>query len=73
MREIRTERRLSQAQLGEWLQTSQTSVSDWESGYVNVGYDDLLKLSEVFGVPVMYWFYGGDMRDSRTIGNGLRP
>src|SRR5688500_8605456 len=40
----------SQAELGEILGESQTTISRWEAGMVDLGYDQVLRLERALGV-----------------------
>lgn len=54
IKELRTQQKLSQRQLGEKLDVCNQTVSFWESGKREPDLDTLVKISEYFGVTVDY-------------------
>ncbi|MDE6722992.1 MAG: helix-turn-helix domain-containing protein, partial [Eubacterium sp.] len=52
LKELRIKNNLSQEKLGEALGLSRQSVSKWEQGYAMPDTENLLKLSELYGVSV---------------------
>lgn len=54
LKELRTEKRLSQKQLAEIIGVSAGNVSDWESGKTKPGYLALAALSRCFEVSADY-------------------
>ena len=54
LRELRTERGLSQRALGDLLGVCNQTISFWESGSREPDLDNLLKISKYFGVTVDY-------------------
>lgn len=52
IREIRTERGISQEDLAELVNVSRQTVSKWENGTVSPSADNLSQLSRALGVPV---------------------
>lgn len=52
LKELRIKNHLSQEKLGERLGLSRQSVSKWEQGYATPDTENLLKLSELYGVSV---------------------
>lgn len=52
LKELRIKNNLSQEKLGERLGLSRQSVSKWEQGYAMPDTENLLKLSELYGVSV---------------------
>ncbi len=52
LKELRVKNKLSQEKLGERLGLSRQSVSKWEQGYAMPDTENLLKLSELYGVSV---------------------
>ncbi len=52
LKELRVKNKLSQEKLGEQLGLSRQSVSKWEQGYAMPDTENLLKLSELYGVSV---------------------
>lgn len=54
IKELRTQQKLSQRQLGEKLDVCNQTVSFWESGQREPDLDTLVKISEYFGVTVDY-------------------
>ena len=64
IRELRTERGLSQAQLGEVLNAAQTTVSGWENSGKNPDIPMLKRMAGYFGVSVDYLICYSDSRSS---------
>lgn len=54
IRELRTERKISQAQLGAMLNVSQDTVSLWEKSKSLPSIDIISTLSDIFGVSCDY-------------------
>lgn len=54
LKELRTEKKLTQLQMAEILETSKSNISKYEAGSVEPNLDTLLKISNFFGVPVDY-------------------
>ena len=52
LKELRIRNNYSQEKLGELLGLSRQSVSKWEQGYATPDTDNLLKLSELYGISV---------------------
>ena len=52
LKELRIKNKLSQEKLGERLGLSRQSVSKWEQGYAMPDTENLLKLSELYGISV---------------------
>ncbi|PWK67193.1 helix-turn-helix protein [Streptomyces sp. CG 926] len=52
LRKLRTEREMSQTELGAEIQMSATTVSRWESDQMRPNVESLLKLAAFFGVPL---------------------
>lgn len=52
LKELRIKNNYSQEKLGELLGLSRQSVSKWEQGYATPDTDNLLKLSELYGISV---------------------
>lgn len=52
LKEIRTARGISQEHLAELVGVSRQTISRWESGIVQPSADRLIRLSEVFQLPV---------------------
>jgi transcriptional regulator with XRE-family HTH domain len=55
---------LSQAELGEKVGLKQRGISYWENGLSTPSIEQVEKLSEIFEVPIVYWF-----QDSEIINN----
>ena len=51
---LRKEKGLTQAQLAEAINICRQSISDWERGVTKPTQDNLLLLSELYGVSVDY-------------------
>lgn len=54
LKEIRTEKNLSQQQLAELLSVNQRSISNWEKAVREPNYTILVKLAETFDVSTDY-------------------
>ena len=54
LKELRKEKHLSQAQLAKELQTSQRSISSWETGFREPDFETLELLVKFFGVSADY-------------------
>lgn len=54
IKELRTEKNLSQTELATKLKVSQSAVTKWECGRTEPTASALIKLSEFFGVSVDY-------------------
>ena len=52
LKELRVNNNYSQEKLGELLGLSRQSISKWEQGYASPDTENLLKLSELYGVSV---------------------
>lgn len=52
LKELRVNNKLSQEKLAEQLGLSRQSISKWEQGYALPDTDNLLKLSELYGISV---------------------
>ena len=58
IKELRTEKGLTQAELGALIGTEGNLVSRWERGYSTPSNYYMLKLSEVFAKPIEYFTKG---------------
>lgn len=61
IKELREESGMTQQQLAERLDNAQRNVSNWENGAAEPDCDTILRLAEVFGVPIDELF-GRDTR-----------
>lgn len=52
LKELRIKNNYSQEKLGELLGLSRQSISKWEQGYATPDTDNLIKLSQIYGVSV---------------------
>ncbi len=52
--ELRTEKNLSRKQLAEQLNVSVRSISYWENGQRECGFDMLIKIADTFDVSIDY-------------------
>ena len=52
LKDLRVKNQYSQEKLGELLGLSRQSISKWEQGYATPDTENLLKLSELYGVSV---------------------
>ena len=63
IKQLRTERKMSQEELGVLIGVKRAAVQKWECGRVqNLKRDTIKKLSEIFGVNASA-FVGGDITD----------
>ena len=72
IRELRTERNLTQAQLARKLDVSDKTISKWETGR---GYPDITLLepiAEAFGVSVTELIAGAQVRNRNVAGNMMK-
>ena len=67
IRKLRKEMRLSQAELAEKLNVSQSAVSGWEVDRYAITYPDLKKMAELFGVSIDYLMGNDITRIAPTI------
>jgi Zn-dependent peptidase ImmA (M78 family)/transcriptional regulator with XRE-family HTH domain len=68
IRRARIMKGLSQAQLGEGLNKTQTAVSYWEAGRRSPDLDDLIELADVLDVPVSYFFERSEAKPKEKSG-----
>lgn len=54
LRELRTEKQLSQKKLAEIIQTNNSSVCDWECGRSEPSIEVIIKLCKLFSVSADY-------------------
>lgn len=54
IKELRTEKKLTQAELGEKINSTQRQISKWELGAIEPNIADLQKLADFFGVSIDY-------------------
>ncbi len=54
LRELRTERKLSQQELAKIIGTNNSSICDWERGRSEPSLEALVKLCQFFDVPSDY-------------------
>ena len=54
LKELRCERRLSQKQLAEYIKTTNSSISDWETGRSQPDLETLARLAVFFEVSIDY-------------------
>ena len=54
LKELRTERGMSQTELGAIVHTSKMAISHWESGHSEPSIAQLIRLSDFFSVSVDY-------------------
>lgn len=54
LKELRTEKKLTQLQMANILETSKSNISKYEAGNVEPSFDTLLKISKFFNVSVDY-------------------
>ena len=54
LKELRTERSISQTELGAIVHVSKMAISHWESGHSEPSIAQLIRLSEFFDVSVDY-------------------
>ncbi len=70
IRELRIQNKMSQKVLGELLGISDRAVSKWESGLSNPSGENLIKLAQIFRVPVECFFINSTSNDKITY-NGM--
>ena len=56
LRELRKNKKMTTAQLGDMLNVSQVSVCKWELGRNEPEFQDLIRISEIFEVSLDYLF-----------------
>lgn len=54
LRELRTEKNISQQQLGKIVNVSKMAVSHWESGHSEPSIEQLIVISDYFEVTIDY-------------------
>lgn len=54
LKELRIEKKISQAKLAKFFCVSQVTVSSWETGFRQPDFDTLEKISEYFDVTAGY-------------------
>lgn len=54
LRELRQEKNMTQAQLAETINVARQAISSWERGETKPSSDNLVQLSQVYGVSVDY-------------------
>ena len=54
LKKLREQRKMTQAELGRRLSIAPSTVGMWEQGYRNPDYDNLKRLSQLFGVTIDY-------------------
>lgn len=54
LKELRTEKNISQKDLAEIIDTNNSSVCDWECGRAEPNFDTLVRLCAFFGVSADY-------------------
>lgn len=69
IKELRTEKKLTQAELGEKINSTQRQVSKWELGAIEPNITDLQKLADFFGCTVDY-LIGREEEDGVVIVSG---
>lgn len=69
IKELRTEKKLTQAELGEKINSTQRQVSKWELGAIESNITDLQKLADFFGCTVDY-LIGREEEDGVVIVSG---
>lgn len=66
LKQLRIQNNLSQEKLGERLGLSRQSVSKWEQGYATPDTENLLKLSELYNIPVDTILRCGETEDEEN-------
>lgn len=69
IKELRTEKKLTQAELGEKINSTQRQVSKWELGAIEPNITDLQKLADFFCCTVDY-LIGREEEDGVVIVSG---
>lgn len=62
MKALRTQRKLSQSEFSKQLNISQNVISQYETGTRFPSFENLLMLSDFFGVTLDELIYGSDLR-----------
>lgn len=65
LKALRTEKKLTQSQLAEILQTSKSNISKYEANSIEPNFETLVKISKLFGVSIDY-LLGLENIDSTT-------
>ena len=60
LKELRVERKLSQADLAKQLNVSQRSISSWETGFRQPDFETLERIAKFFDVTADYLLGLGD-------------
>lgn len=63
LKDLRKERKMTQLQLAMELNMSQNTISRYETGERQAGYDELIKLADYFNVSVDYILGRTDKRE----------
>lgn len=63
LRELRKERKLTQAELGKHINVSKVSISGYENGERTPDTDNLARLADFFGVTIDYLLGRSDIPD----------
>lgn len=71
IRELRTEKELTQEQLAAIMDVSISTIQNWESAAVLPGIDRLIKLARLFNVTLDY--LAGLDEDRRVVLDNLKP
>lgn len=69
IKELRTDKKLTQAELGEKINSTQRQISKWELGAIEPNIVDLQKLADFFGCTVDY-LIGREAEDGVVIVSG---
>lgn len=69
IKELRTDKKLTQAELGEKINSTQRQISKWELGAIEPNIADLQKLADFFGCTVDY-LIGREAEDGVVIVSG---
>lgn len=61
--ELRKKNKITQADLADRLFVTDKTISSWESGRTEPGFDMIWKLSEILGCSIIYLMYGNNIKD----------
>ncbi|HFK5582201.1 helix-turn-helix transcriptional regulator [Elizabethkingia anophelis] len=72
LRKLRNSRKLSQVELAEALQISQTAYNKWESGSTKPSLDNILKLSQFYNIYIEELINESPLRTADTSEKEIR-
>lgn len=69
LKELRSERGMTQKQLASEINMSQQAVAKWETGKAEPSYEMTMRLADLFGVSVDYLMAGNSQKQKKPTGN----